>query len=157
MEIVPVTEPPVIVVRPATLFAFIKVFPFMICAAGFLLVAWRYYPPLALLSLVAAAIGFYRFFYIRCIHYTISPEVIKITRGLFFKRTDQVELFRVKDYVQTQPFLLQLFGLMDLMLRTTDPVNPVIWLRGIPLSDIVDTIRAHVLETRQHNRIYEIN
>jgi len=63
----------------------------------------------------------------------------------------------VKDYVQTQPFLLQLFGLMDLMLRTTDPVNPVIWLRGIPLSDIVDTIRSHVLETRQHNRIYEIN
>jgi hypothetical protein len=60
-------------------------------------------------------------------------------------------------YVQTQPFLLQLFGLMDLMLRTTDPVNPVIWLRGIPLSGIVDTIRAHVLETRQHNRIYEIN
>jgi hypothetical protein len=42
MEIVPVTEPPVIVVRPATLFAFMKVFPFIICALGFLLLAWRY-------------------------------------------------------------------------------------------------------------------
>jgi uncharacterized membrane protein YdbT with pleckstrin-like domain len=157
MEIVPVTEPPMIVVRPATLFAFIKVFPFIICALGFLLLAWRYYPALALLSLVASFMGCYRFFYIRNCIYTLTPEVIKITRGLLFKRTDQVELFRVKDYVQTQPFLLQLFGLMDLMLRTTDPVNPVIWLRGIPLSDIVDTIRAHVLETRQHNRIYEIN
>jgi uncharacterized membrane protein YdbT with pleckstrin-like domain len=144
-------------VRPATLFAFIKVFPFIICALGFLLLAWRYYPPLSILSLLAALTGSYRFFYIRNIIYTITPEVIKITRGLFFKRTDQVELFRVKDYIQTQPFLLQLFRLMDLMLRTTDPVNPVIWLRGIPLSDIVDTIRAHVLETRQHNRIYEIN
>ena len=157
MEIVHSPEPDVIVVRPATLFAFIKVFPFIICALGFLLLAWRYFPALAILSLLSSMIGCYRFFYIRNCIYTITPEVIKITRGIFFKRTDQVELFRVKDYVQTQPFLLQLFGLMDLMLRTTDPVNPVIWLRGIPLSDIVDTIRAHVLETRQHNRIYEIN
>ena len=157
MEIVPPNDPQIIVVRPATLFAFIKVFPFIIFAMGFLLLAWRYYPPLALISLMASAMGFYRFLYIRNCMYTITPEVIKITRGLFFKRTDQVELFRVKDYVQTQPFLLQLFRLMDLMLRTTDPVNPVIWLRGIPLSDIVDTIRSHVLETRQHNRIYEIN
>ncbi len=157
MEIVHLPEPDLIVVRPATLFAFIKVFPFIICAIGFLLLAWRYFPALAILSLLASMIGCYRFFYIRNCIYTITPEVIKITRGIFFKRTDQVELFRVKDYVQTQPFLLQLFGLMDLMLRTTDPVNPVVWLRGIPLSDIVDTIRAHVLETRQHNRIYEVN
>jgi len=157
MEIVHPPEPDVIVVRPATLFAFIKVFPFVICAIGFLLLAWRYFPALAILSLLASMIGYYRFFYIRNCIYTITREVIKITRGIFFKRTDQVELFRMKDYVQTQPFLLQLFGLMDLMLRTTDPVNPVIWLRGIPLSDIVDTIRSHVLETRQHNRIYEIN
>ena len=157
MEIVHSPEPDVIVVRPATLFAFIKVFPFIICAIGFLLLAWRYFPALAILSLLASMVGCYRFFYIRNCIYTITPEVIKITRGIFFKRTDQVELFRVKDYVQTQPFLLQLFSLMDLMLRTTDPVNPVIWLRGIPLSDIVDTIRSHVLETRQHNRVYEIN
>jgi uncharacterized membrane protein YdbT with pleckstrin-like domain len=157
MEIVHPPDTQTIVIRPATLFAFIKVFPFIICALGFLLLAWRYYPALSALSLLASLIGFYRFFYIRNCIYTITPEVIKITRGIFFKRTDQVELFRVKDYVQTQPFLLQLFRLMDLMLRTTDPVNPVIWLRGIPLSDIVDTIRAHVLETRQHNRIYEIN
>jgi uncharacterized membrane protein YdbT with pleckstrin-like domain len=157
MEIVHPPGPEMIVVRPATLFAFIKVFPFILCALGFLLLAWRYYPPLSIFSLLAAMIGCYRFFYIRHIIYTITPEVIRITRGLCFKRTDQVELFRVKDYVQTQSFLLQLFSLMDLMLRTTDPVNPVIWLRGIPLSDIVDTIRAHVLETRQHNRIYEIN
>ena len=157
MEIVHPTDPQVIVVRPATLFAFIKVFPFVICALGFLLLAWRYYPLLSLLSLLAALIGCYRFFYIRNLIYTITPEVIKIRRGLFFKRTDQVELFRVKDYVQTQSLLLQLLRLMDLELRTTDPLNPVIWLRGIPLSDIVDTIRTHVLETRQHNRIYEIN
>ena len=60
-------------------------------------------------------------------------------------------------YIITQPFMLQLFHLMDVTLKSTDPENPVIWLRGIPESDIIDTIRDHVQEARQHNRIYEIN
>jgi hypothetical protein len=46
---------------------------------------------------------------------------------------------------------------MDVTLKSTDPENPVIWLRGIPESDIIDTIRDHVQDARQHNRIYEIN
>ena len=60
-------------------------------------------------------------------------------------------------YIVTQSFLLQVFRLMNLELRSTDPVNPIIWLCGIPHSDLVDTIREHVQEGRQHNRIYEIN
>jgi hypothetical protein len=46
---------------------------------------------------------------------------------------------------------------MDLHLKTTDPENPEVWLRGIPLSDLVEQLRERVLQTRQHNRIYEIN
>ena len=56
-----------------------------------------------------------------------------------------------------QPLILQVFRLMDLHLKTTDPENPEIWLRGIPLSDLVEQLRERVLETRKHNRIYEIN
>ena len=147
----------IIQLRPAGIFAFIKIFPFILCAVGFLLLAWRFFPFLIWLSMMSTVLAFYRFTYIRNIRYEVSPEIIRITRGIFFKRVDQVELFRVKDYVLTQPFLLQLFRLMDLELKSTDPVNPVIWLRGIPYSDLVDTIRAHVQDARQHNRIYEIN
>jgi len=60
-------------------------------------------------------------------------------------------------YTLTQPFVLQIFKLMDLHLKTTDPENPEVWLRGIPLSELVEQLRERVLETRQHNRIYEIN
>ncbi len=99
----------------------------------------------------------YRFAYIRKISYLVNPEFIKISRGIFFRRIDQVDLFRVKDYVVTQSFMLQVFRLMDLELRSTDPINPIIWLRGIPHTNLVDTIRQYVQEGRQHNRIYEIN
>lgn len=150
-------HPEIIQLRPAGIFAFFKIFPLILCAIGFLLLAWGYWPYLIGLSLLCVLLAFYRFIYIRNIQYEISPEIIRITRGLFFKRVDQVELFRVKDYILTQSFLLQLFRLMDLELKSTDPINPVIWLRGIPYSDLTDTIRSHVQSARQDNRVYEIN
>ncbi|MBS1528032.1 MAG: PH domain-containing protein [Bacteroidetes bacterium] len=91
------------------------------------------------------------------VRYRITPEVIRISRGIFFKRTDQVELYRVKDYILTQPLLLQVFRLMDLTLKSTDSENPVIWLRGIPKSDLVDIIREYVQMARTRNKIMELN
>jgi membrane protein YdbS with pleckstrin-like domain len=149
--------PQVICLRPAAVFAFFKVLPLIGCTLGFLFLAWWIYPVFIWLGLAVLVMAVYRFCYIRRIGYLITPEFIRISRGIFFKRTDQVELFRVKDFIIMQSFLLQVFRLMDLELRSTDPVNPIIWLRGIPHSDLVDTIREHVQEGRQHNRIYEIN
>ncbi|MDB5135434.1 MAG: Bacterial rane flanked domain protein [Mucilaginibacter sp.] len=147
---------PEILLKPSMIFAFLKTFPLLLLAVTFLLLAWWLSPLFIFSSLAVIAAGWYRFLYIRNSRYVITPEVIRISRGIFFKRTDQVELFRVKDYIVTQPFLLQLFHLMDLTLKSTDPENPVIWLRGIPESDIIDTIRERVQETRQHNKIFEI-
>jgi len=149
--------PQVISLRPAAVFAFVKVLPLLICTLSFLFLAWWVYPALIWLGLLALVMALYRFSYIRTIRSLITPEVIRASRGIFFKRTDQAELFRVKDYVITQSFLLQLFRLMDLELRSTDPLNPVIWLRGIPHSNLVDFIRENVQEGRRYNRIYEIN
>ena len=150
-------SPDIIEIRPAAIFAFIKIFPFILCAIGFLMLAWRFFPGLIWVSFGSLFMAIYRYLYIRQVRYLVTPEVIRISAGIFFKRIDQVELYRVKDYILTQSFLLQVFRLMDLTLKSTDPENPVIWLRGIPESDLVDTIREHVQSARQHNRIYEIN
>jgi uncharacterized membrane protein YdbT with pleckstrin-like domain len=157
MEPQEIKELPVIMIRPATIFAFIKIVPFIILAILFLLIAYRYFPALICLSVISTVFAFYRFMYIRKIEYIITPEIVRLRRGIFFKRTDTVEMYRIKDYIITQPFIFQLFKLMDLTLKTTDPENPILWLRGIPLSDLTDTIRTHVQDARQHNRIYEIN
>jgi uncharacterized membrane protein YdbT with pleckstrin-like domain len=157
MENTPGYTPQVIEIRPAAVFAFIKVFPLLICSAGFVFLAWRLWPGLIFLSLVCLALALYRYIYIRTIHYLVTPEIIRIRRGICFKRTDQVELFRIKDYILTQSLLLQLFRLMDLCLKSTDPVNPIVWLRGIPLSDLVDRLRERVQEARGHNQIVELN
>lgn len=149
--------PQVLELRPAAIFAFFKVFPFLVCSAGFLFLAWRLWPAFIFLSFACLLLALYRYWYIRTIYYLVTPEIIRIRRGICFKRTDQVELFRVKDFVQTQSLFMQLFRLMDLCLKSTDPVNPIIWLRGIPAFDLVDILRERVQEARGHNQIVELN
>jgi uncharacterized membrane protein YdbT with pleckstrin-like domain len=146
-----------ITLKPATSFAFLKTLPLIGLGIVFLLLAWWLSPLFLFFSLAFIGMALYRFIFVRNCLYVITPEVIRISRGIFFKRTDQIEMYRVKDYIVTQPFFLQLFRLMDVTLKSTDPENPIIWLRGIPESGIIDTIRDHVQEARQHNRIYEIN
>lgn len=150
-------EQQVITIRPARVFAFAHIAALMLLSTGFLLLAWRFWPVLVWISLFFVLLGLYRFWFIRCISYIITPETICIRRGIFFKRTDYVELYRVKDYILTQPFLLQIPGLMNLMLKSTDPETPIIWLRGIPASDLVETLRSYVQRVRKNNNIYEIN
>lgn len=147
----------VIEIRPAATFAFVKVLPFLIAAFGLLWLAWHYWPVLVWLSVITALSAVYRYLYIRRIRYTITAEYLQIKRGLIFRRIDTLELFRVKDYVLEQPLLLQVLRLMDLQLFTTDPINPQVWLRGIPMSGLVEQLRERVLATRRYNRIYEIN
>jgi len=143
--------------RPSAIFAFFKSIPFILCAIAFAWLANRYFDELIYLSLFSMIAGLYRYIFIRRVIYLVTPQYIRITTGIFFKEIDTVELFRIKDYIIFEPFLLQLFKLMDLHLKTTDPENPLLWLRGIPQSDIIDIIRERVLETRKHNQIVEIN
>ena len=146
-----------ILFKPSPIFAFFKNIPFMLCAIAFAWLANRYFGALIWFSLFSMFAGLYRYLFIRRVIYLVTPQYIRITTGIFFKEIDTVELFRIKDYIIFEPFLLQLFKLMDLHLKTTDPENPVLWLRGIPRSDIIDIIRERVLETRKHNQIVEIN
>ena len=135
--------------RPTPVFAFIKVFPFMVLTAAFLLLTWIVSGYFIYFSFGTTGIALYRYAYIRRIDYMVTEEFIRIRQGIFFKRTDQVEMYRVKDYIITQPPVLQLFRLMNVILKTTDRENPVIWMRGIPRSDLIDTIRDRVQEARR--------
>ena len=146
-----------ILLKPAIAFAFLKTVPMILLALTFLLLAWWLSPYFILFSLVVCGFAWYRLLYIRSFQYLITNEYIRLTRGIFFKRIDQLEMFRVKDYIITQSFILQLFKLMYLTLKSTDPENPIIQFQGIPESAITDTIRDRVLAARKNNNIYELN
>ena len=68
----------------------------------------------------------------RCFRYTVSDQRIRVTQGVFSKRTDSIELYRVKDVVLLQPFFLRLFGLGNVELRTSDMTSPLLTMRAVP-------------------------
>jgi uncharacterized membrane protein YdbT with pleckstrin-like domain len=146
-----------ITLRPAMGFAFLKILPLILLALAFLLLSWYLSPFFLFFSFGVLGLAWYRLLYIRSNCYLITAELIRVSRGIFFKRTDHLEMYRIKDYIITQSFLLQLFRLMNLTLKSTDPENPVLQLTGIPESDLLDTIRDYVQEARKNNNIYEIN
>ena len=146
-----------ITIRPSAIYALLMVIPLFVSALALLGLAWELLHTLILISILCSGIALYRYWQIRQTVYSLDPEVLHISTGIFLRRTDSLELYRVKDYIVTRNLLMQVFGLMNLTLLTTDLTGPVIILRGIPKSDLPDIIRERVQRARQNNKIVELN
>ncbi|MCC8407694.1 PH domain-containing protein [Mucilaginibacter sp. UR6-1] len=146
-----------ITLRPAMTFAILKICHFILLSLAFLVLAWYSSPYFVFFSLAVLGFAWYRLLWIRSNRYHIGMETIQTSRGIFFKRTDELELYRIKDYIITRPLGLQLLGLMNVILKSTDSETPVLQFTGIPRTDLIETIRDRVQEARRHNNIYELN
>lgn len=52
--------------------------------------------------------------------YVLTQERLRVYSGIIIKRIDDLELYRVKDTIYLQPFLLRFFGLSHIRLITSD-------------------------------------
>jgi uncharacterized membrane protein YdbT with pleckstrin-like domain len=86
--------------------------------------------------------------------YQVTSERIKITEGVFSRNTEEVELYRVRDYKLTQPFWLRLFGLGNIVVSTTDNSNPTVVLQAIrDAAGHREEIRKYVEICRDKKRV----
>lgn len=145
-----------LVIRPAMRYAVFKVVHWVLLALLFLGLAWLMLPAFVLLGVLCIGVAFYRLMVIRCTVYILTDEVLLVKTGILFRRTDNLELFRVKDFVITENLVMQVLNLMSLELLTTDLTGPVV-MQGIPKSAIAEVIRDRVQRARQHNQIVELN
>ncbi|MCC6873595.1 MAG: PH domain-containing protein [Sandaracinaceae bacterium] len=95
--------------------------PAMVGSAGALLVA--------ILTIGLALL----YFWMRSLgrHYRITTGRVVIEHGLFSKRMEQIDLYRVTDYVVERPFGQRLLGTGNLVLVTQDRTTPEIRVEGI--------------------------
>ena len=95
----------------------------------------------------------------QCRRYQVTTERIHLRQGVLARKTDELELYRVKDYVLLEPFFLRLFGLGDIVLSTTDDANSKLVIKAVPdIQSLRDQIRKHVetCRTRKGVRIAEL-
>ncbi len=86
--------------------------------------------------------------------YRVTTERLVTRSGIFSKRTEETELYRVTDYQVVEPFLLRLFGLGHVELATSDEANPLQRLEGIRAPQALrDELRKHVEVCRDKKRV----
>jgi uncharacterized membrane protein YdbT with pleckstrin-like domain len=72
----------------------------------------------------------------RSTHYEITTQRIVIESGLFSKRMEQVDLYRIVDYVVERPFSQRIMGTGNIILEAMDKTTPELRVEGIK-TDVV--------------------
>ena len=113
-----------------------------------------YFVYLAVLPILS---GLYTILYWKMVKYEINNQQIIYSRGIFNRKHDYLELFRIKDFERDQPLLMRMLNIMNFTLITSDQSHPVLIFRGIPVSNIPIVIRELVQHARKNNRVFEID
>ncbi len=86
--------------------------------------------------------------------YEVTTERIRITDGVVTRRTDELELYRVKDTTLLEPLLLRLFSLGHLEITTNDTSTPLIRLEAVQnVRSLREDLRKAVEVCRDRKRV----
>ena len=98
------------------------------------------------------------YFHLRSVQYVISTQRVRIVSGLLSKDIQEIELFRVKDTMAHQSFLLRLFGLGTITVVSGDERHPRLVLSGVPQAiELRERLRQEVMTLRQRFGVRELD
>ena len=87
----------------------------------------------------------------RSTHYKITTQRIVIESGLFSKRMEQIDLYRVIDYVVERPLGQRVMGTGNIVLEAMDKTTPEIRIEGVK-TDVVALYERLRYATEQEKR-----
>ena len=118
---------------------------FIVCVLLFFLVVPVFY-------------ALWRWLVVKMTKYELTTERLRTRYGVLNKKTDELELYRVRDYNFDQPFFLRLFSLGNVILQTSDRSHPTVVIRAIPGGEqLREQIRTHVEACRVAKRVREVD
>ncbi|MBL1216856.1 MAG: PH domain-containing protein [Planctomycetes bacterium] len=90
--------------------------------------------------------------------YELTSQRMRITKGILSKRTDELELYRVKDITLVQPFFMRLFKLGNVVLDTSDRTTPTVTVQAVrDPRHLLDELREAVETMRMQKRVREVD
>lgn len=91
---------------------------------------------------------------VRSTVYEVTTQRIRFIRGIVTRRTDELELYRVKDTTLIEPVSLRMFGRGHVEISTFDPSTPVLQLEAIPgPRKVREDLRRYVEECRDRKGV----
>lgn len=98
-----------------------------------------------------------RYIILTAVVWIITDDTLCRIKGVFSRRTDYTELYRVVDYEESQTFFQKLLKIKSVRIISTDKSDSILEMYGIDVSlDVVKLVRNRVEKCKQEKRIYEI-
>jgi uncharacterized membrane protein YdbT with pleckstrin-like domain len=102
---------------------------------------------------VAVGIAAWKWLELRCRVYEVTTERVRVSRGVFTRRTDELELYRVKDFTLIEPFFFRLFSLGTIIITTNDPSTPTVNIHAVKrVEELREELRKSVEVCRGRRR-----
>jgi uncharacterized membrane protein YdbT with pleckstrin-like domain len=106
------------------------------------------------LAVIALIYMLARWLLIKVRIYEVTTERIRITNGLLTRRTDELELYRVKDTTLIEPLFMRLLSLGDIEITTHDVSTPVVRLDAIKGAKALrEELRKSIEACREKKRV----
>jgi membrane protein YdbS with pleckstrin-like domain len=106
------------------------------------------------LAVVALAFIVVRWLLIKVRVYEVTTERIRISDGLVTRRTDELELYRVKDTTLIEPLSMRMFSLGDIEITTHDVSTPVLRMHAIKgARELREQLRKAIETCRDKKRV----
>ncbi len=119
-----------------------------------LVVAFMWAIWLLVLLLVPAAIAGWQFLLLKSRVYEVTTERIRVSTGLVTRRTDELELYRVKDMTLVEPAMQRVFKLGNLVLQTSDASHPTLVIEAIENpAALREALRKAIEDSRARNKV----
>lgn len=103
-------------------------------------------------------VALWRWLQTRCFVYRVTTDRVIMTQGVFSKRTDELELYRVKDATLLEPFWLRLVSLGHIVLTTSDRTTPIVRIAAVSnAAKLREELRRNVERLRAQKGIHEMD
>jgi uncharacterized membrane protein YdbT with pleckstrin-like domain len=119
-----------------------------------LVLGFMFFPLAAALVLIPLVYIFIKWLTVKNHKYKVTTERIFYTTGIFSKRTEAMELYRVRDVDMYEPFWQRLFKLGNIAITSSDKTTQNFLLKAVPdPSGLMNSIRKNVEQRRDVKRV----
>ena len=109
---------------------------------------------LLFLLLIPVIYAFWKWLQVHFIRYKFTDQRLISTTGIFSKKTDTIELYRVRDLELLEPFLYRLFKKGTIKMITIDTITPSFIIKAVPdPKGLFDKLRVAVEHRRDIKRV----
>jgi len=108
--------------------------------------------------LVPALVWFIPWLQVNAEQYELTPERLKMRKGVLNRESDELELYRVRDTTVYEPFFLRIFGAGHVVVQSSDRTHPELKIRAIRQPEkLRQDIRGAVEKMRESKHVRDVD